>query len=135
MSQSTQPSPTSDRSDADTESAAAPRAPRVRGQRLEITSADLSMYAVITGRAPSREERERALTWGEHDPLHAEIAAAAALPMQALRPWHPVSLSLRLRDIWFNGITVRSPGPQLNTWARRLSAALQQGSRRLRQGR
>lgn len=133
MSRSTQPSPTSDLADAETGSAA-PRAPRVRGQRLEITSADLSMYTVITGRAPSREERERALTWGEHDPLHAEIAAAA-LPMQALRPWHPIAWSLRLRDIWFNGITVRSPGPQLNTWARRLSAALQQGTRRLRQGR
>src|SRR5215207_4960647 len=49
---------------------------RVRGQRLEITPADLTMYSVITGRAPSREERERALTWSEADPMNGEIDAA-----------------------------------------------------------
>ena len=107
---------------------------RVRGQRLAITSADLSMYTVITGRAPSCEERERALTWGECDPLHAQIAAAAALPIQSLRPWHPAALSMRLRDMWFNGITVRAPRAPLNNWVRRLSAALHQGRKRLRGG-
>ncbi|CAA9438418.1 MAG: hypothetical protein AVDCRST_MAG64-3952 [uncultured Phycisphaerae bacterium] len=112
----------------------APRAQgRVRGQRLEITSADLTMYAVITGRRPSTEERQRALTWGETDPLHAHIAAAAAaLPMQVLRPWHPAALSLRLREIWFNGITFRSTRPQLGRWARRLSGALHDARQRLR---
>lgn len=134
MSPSTQQSPTEA---AETETPASRAAQgRVRGQRLEITPADLNMYTVITGRLPSREERERALTWGENDPMHSQIAAvAAALPMHALRPWHPAALSMRLREIWFNGITVRAPRPQLNTWARRLSAALQQGRRRLRQGR
>ena len=132
MSPSTQHSPTEAETDTPTPRTAQGR---VRGQRLEITSADLNMYTVITGRSPSREERERALTWGEADPMHADIAAAAALPMHALRPWHPDSLSMRLRDIWFNGITVRAPRPQLNTWARRLSAALQQAHRRLRPGR
>jgi len=109
---------------------------RVRGQRLEITSADLSMYALITGRRPSTEERTRALAWGENDPLHAEIAAAAALPIQSLRPWHPAALSLRLRDLWFNGLSFRSPRPHLNRWARRLSGALHDARQRLRhQGR
>src|SRR5678816_1570353 len=83
---------------------------RVRGQRLEITSADLTMYSFITGRAPSSEERERALTWAEADPTHEAIAAAtgqsamvpASYPMRA---WHPTAISLRVRDIWFNGIT------------------------------
>ena len=106
---------------------------RVRGQRLEITSADLTMYAVITGRRPSSEERERALTWGETDPMHAEIAAAAALPIQALRPWHPAALSMRLRDLWFNGFTFRSSRPQINLWARRLSGALHDARQRFRQ--
>ena len=105
---------------------------RVRGQRLEVTSADLSMYTVITGRAPSSEERDRALTWGESDPMHAEIAAAAALPIAALRPWHPLALSMRLRAIWFNGITIRSTRPQLNRWARRLSGAIHDARRRVR---
>ena len=108
---------------------------RVRGQRLEITSADLNMYAVITGRAPSHEERERALTWGESDPLHAQVAAAAALPMHELRPWHPAAVAMRVREIWFNGLTVRAPRPQLHTWARRLSSALDQARQRLRPGR
>ena len=128
-SSSTQSPPT-----ATLDEAPAPAAQgRVRGQRLEITSADLNMYAVITGRAPSSEERERALTWGETDPLHAEIAAAAALPIQALRPWHPSALSMRLRDLWFNGISLRrSTSPQLNRWARRLSGALHDASRRVR---
>ena len=114
-----------------------PRQPqgRVRGQRLEITSADLNMYAVITGRAPSNEERERALTWGESDPLHAQVAAAAVLPMHELRPWHPASVAMRLRDIWFNGLTVRAPRPQLDVWARRLSSVLDQARQRLRAGR
>jgi hypothetical protein len=129
MSSSTQ-SPT--RSDAEPTSAPAPQG-RVRGQRLEITSADLNMYAVITGRRPSTEERERALMWGEGDPLHAQIAAAAALPIQALRPWHPAALSMRLRDLWFNGITLRSSRPHINLWARRLSGALHDARHRFRQ--
>src|SRR5688572_18701800 len=49
---------------------------RVRGQRLEITAADLTMYSAITGRAPSVAERERALTWSESDPMHGQIAEA-----------------------------------------------------------
>lgn len=110
---------------------------RVRGQRLEITSADLNIYAVITGRAPSTEERERALTWGETDPMHAEIAATAAaataVALQPLRPWS-VALSARLRELWFNGISIRrSTRPQLNLWARRLSGALHDARQRLRQ--
>ena len=126
---------------------------RVRGQRLDITSADLTMYSAITGRAPTREERQRALTWSEADPLHDEIAgatggpsrsagtrpsassqtmASAVLPMHAVRPWHPVSLSLRLRDIWFNGITLRAARPQIGNWVRRVSLALQQGRQRVK---
>lgn len=113
--------------------AAAATQGRVRGQRLEITSADLTMYAVITGRRPSSEERERALTWGETDPMHAEIAAAAALPIQALRPWRPAAMSTRLRELWFNGIAFRSSRPRINLWARRLSGALHDARQRFRQ--
>ena len=128
---------------------------RVRGQRLEITSADLTMYSAITGRAPTREERQRALTWSEADPMHDEIAGAtgtvsrtvgglsrsgpsmagAVLPMHAVRPWHPASLSLRLREIWFNGITLRAARPPIGNWVRRVSLALQLGRQRVRQRR
>ena len=56
--------------------------------------------------------------------------------MHAVRPWHPAAVSMRLREIWFNGLTVRAPrAPQLNTWARRLASALQQGRQCLRPGR
>lgn len=114
---------------------------RVRGQRLEITPADLTMYSAITGRAPSSEERERALNWSEEDPMHEHISgivptaghASAVLPVHALRPWHPGALSLRLREIWFNGLTIRVNRPQISNWLRRFSLALQQGRRRVRQ--
>lgn len=117
---------------------AAPLAPhaRFRGQRLEITPADLSMYAVITGRAPSREERERALTWGEEDPLHDQVAAGdatAAQSKQALPPWHPAALSLRLRDLWFNGISLRTSRHALGLRARLPSGTGPDTHPRLRQ--
>ena len=122
---------------------------RVRGQRLEVTTADLTMYSAITGRAPSREERKRALTWSEGDPLHEQIADAVAteqpdmpaetttaiLPAAAMRPWHPAALTLRLREMWLNGISIRVNRPQIGNWVRRLSMALQQGRRRVRQAR
>ena len=127
---------------------------RVRGQRLEITSADLTMYSVITGRAPSREERERALTWSEADPMNDQLAgmsgggaggavaasagaggAGAILPVHAMHPWHPTSLSVKLRELWVNGFTLRVKRPQLGHWMRRFSLALQQGRRRVRQPR
>ncbi len=113
---------------------------RVRGQRLEITSADLTMYSAITGRAPSTEERDRALTWSDADPVHDQLmgtmarsAASAILPAHILRPWHPAALSLRLRDIWLNGLTLRVGRPQVSHWLRRVSLALQQGRRRVKQ--
>ena len=113
---------------------------RVRGQRLEITPADLTMYSFITGRAPSSEERDRALTWAEADPTHEAIAAAtgqsamvpASYPMRA---WHPTAISLRVRDIWFNGITLKTARPQITHWLRRLSTAIQEGTKRVTRNR
>lgn len=111
---------------------------RVRGQRLEVTKADLTMYSAITGRAPSREEQNRALTWSEADPMHEQIAEAAGTSDAATnaivpaRSWNPASLSHRIRDIWFNGLHVRVPRPQLSNWVRRVSLALQQGRRRMK---
>jgi hypothetical protein len=113
---------------------------RVRGQRLEITTADLTMYSMITGRAPSKEERKRALTWSESDPLNGQLAGAlgrsassAIIPAHALRPWHPAAISLRIRDIWLNGLTLRVSRPQVSHWVRRVSLALQQGRQRVKQ--
>jgi hypothetical protein len=120
---------------------------RVRGQRLEITSADLTMYSFITGRAPSSEERERALTWAEADPAHDAIAAASGTepPSTSLlsaggvghgpRLWHPSTISLRVREIWFNGITLKTARPQITHWLRRLSCAIQEGTRRVTRNR
>jgi len=122
---------------------------RVRGQRLEITSADLTMYSFITGRAPSSEERERALTWAEADPAHDAIAAAttnapsalvpaaaaAAAASYSLRAWYPSAISLRVREIWFNGITLKTARPQITHWLRRLSIAIQEGTKRVTRNR
>jgi hypothetical protein len=134
-----------DESTADAGAAARASGGRVRGQRLEITPADLTMYSAITGRAPSAEERERALGWSESDPMNSEIAAilcpspdsksAAIVPIHAFRPWYPAGLSLRLREMWSNGVTLRVSRPQFGQWFRRLSHALQQGRRRVRQAR
>lgn len=114
---------------------------RVRGQRLEITSADLAMYSFITGRAPSSEERERALTWAEADPAHDAIAAATgaeqstALVATGPRAWHPSVISLRVREIWFNGLTLRTARPQITHFLRRLSIAIQEGTKRVTRNR
>ena len=136
MSPSTEPNA---ETDASSESQARAYPGRVRGQRLEITSADLTMYSMITGRAPSTEERKRALTWSDADPLHRQLAGAmsrsssAVLPAHALRPWHPAALSVRLRDLWLNGFTLRVARPQVSNWVRRVSLALQQGRERVKQ--
>ena len=115
---------------------------RVRGQRIEVTSADLKIFSAITGKAPTAEERRRALTWSDGDPLNDEIddatasstiasaGSSLALPMH---PWSPSGLSLRLREMWFNGISIRVARPQVSTWLRRLSTAVQQGRRRIEQ--
>jgi hypothetical protein len=116
---------------------------RVRGQRLEITSADLTMYSFITGRRPSSEERERALTWAEADPAHDAIATATGEPAAtgivpasyALRAWHPTAITLRVREIWFNGITLKTARPQITHWLRRLSLAIQEGTKRVTRNR
>jgi hypothetical protein len=114
---------------------------RVRGQRLEITSADLTMYSFITGRAPSSEERERALNWAETDPTHDAIATAtgqAAIVPAAIYPmrsWTPSAISLRVRELWFNGITLKTARPQITHWLRRLSTAIQEGTKRVTRNR
>ena len=119
---------------------------RVRGQRLEITSADLTMYSFITGRAPSSEERERALTWAEADPALDVIAAATGTEQASStglvpvgthgpRAWYPSAISLRVREIWFNGITLKTARPQITHWLRRLSTAIQEGTKRVTRNR
>jgi hypothetical protein len=115
---------------------------RVRGQRIEITSHDLKMFSAITGHTPSAEERRRALTWADGDPVHDEINAATdpnaitagpSTGALSLAAWSPAALSMRLREMWFNGISIRVARPQVSTWLRRLSAAVQQGRRRIEQ--
>lgn len=131
---------TSDVADADASSRDFPG--RVRGQRLEITSADLKMYSAITGRKPSEKERDRALTWSESDPLKDQIADAVGMPnsdsstalapMGLVRSLSPSALSTRIRDMWFNGVTIRVQRPHFSEWFKRLSAALHQGRQRVK---
>jgi hypothetical protein len=114
---------------------------RVRGQRREITPADLKMYSFITGRAPSSEERDRALTGAETDPTHDAVAAAtspsAIVPAASypIRAWRPSAISLRVREIWFNGITLKTARPQITNWLRRLSIAIHEGTKRVTRNR
>ena len=115
---------------------------RVRGQRLEITSADLKMYSAITGRKPSETERERALTWSEGDPLKDRIADVVGTPASSsstalattslVRSFSPSALSTRIRDMWFNGVTIRVHRPHFSEWFKRLSNALHQGRQRVK---
>jgi hypothetical protein len=126
---------------AETESPSASHPGRARGQRLEITSADITMFSAIVGREPSAEERDRALNWGDGESASDDgVIASASAPVQAIVPmrqpmrfWHPASLSLRMRELWFNGFEVRVNRPQISAWLKRFSAAIQQGSKRVRQ--
>jgi hypothetical protein len=114
---------------------------RFRGQRLEITAADLTMFSAITGHTPSREERERALTWAEDDAgllpgtvakvTLSETGSSSVVLAGRHRPWLPSVLSVRVREIWFNGLSIRVRRPQITGWLKRFSTALQQGRKRV----
>jgi hypothetical protein len=118
---------------------------RFRGQRLEITAADLTMFAAITGHTPSREERERALTWAEDDAgllpgtvakvTLSESGSSSVVLAGRQRPWLPSALSVRVREIWFNGLSIRVGRPQITGWLKRFSLALQQGRKRVQRAR
>src|SRR5437016_2029956 len=111
MNSSTDPTPAA----VETESACANSPGRARGQRLEITPADITMFTAIVGREPSAEERDRALNWNDAEtPSDDGVIASASAPVDAIVPmrqpmrfWHPASLSLRVRELWFNGFEVR----------------------------
>ena len=129
--------------DSDTDPSGRSFPGRVRGQRLEITNADLKMYSAITGRKPSSTERERALTWSEGDPLkdriagvvgsHSPASSSTALATSQTRgAWSPSGLSLRIRDMWFNGVTIRMHRPHFSDWFRKLSSAIHQGRQRVK---
>ena len=41
----------------------------------------------------------------------------------------------RVREIWFNGITLKTARPHVTHWLRRLSVAIQEGTRRVTRNR
>ena len=100
--------------------------PRARAQRFEVTEADLNMYAVITGRSPTDEERLNALHPEAAEPAAADAdtdVAVADQPGARRRGWSPGLLGAHLRGACPAGTVVqarRAPVP-VGTWVRRLS--------------
>lgn len=95
--------------------------------RWEVTDADLNMYALIVGRAPSETERLAALagTSRERDALCAassdNVGPEGAAPVPARRSWSPGVLCHYLREFYNGNISLRVTGPQVSAWVRQLS--------------
>ena len=118
---------------------------RQSDQRWEVTEADLNMYALITGRAPSESERAAALTGvSEEERMLREAGAGqggvaagmASRLMSRSRPdggeegpartWSSAVLFAYLRDgvCYFsaNLSQLRVTRPQVSAWVRHMSA-------------
>ena len=96
--------------------------PRAKAQRFEVTEADLNMYAVITGRTPTDEERLNALC-PEAAAAGTAEAAVVTDEAKARRGWSPGLLGAHLRGACPVSTVVparRAPEP-IGTWVRRLS--------------
>jgi hypothetical protein len=109
-----------------------PRARRRSDQRWQVTEADLNMYGLIVGRAPSESERVAALTpvpneatalrdagagrggmmrWGQ---WNARGGAGAEGPT-----WSPSVMFSYLRDVYY--FSTNLTAPQVTAWVRHVS--------------
>ena len=117
---------------------------RRRSDRWEVTEADLNMYALITGRAPTEAERLAALSGIPSEATALRDAGAgtggtssalggiASRLLSRTRPtasadrpgWSPAFLYACLRDVYYFGAhltQLRVTRPQVSAWVRHLS--------------
>ncbi len=94
---------------------------KVRAPRMQVTQADLDMYAVIVGRTPTLEEQTQALNPPEEVEETAEqqqvMESEASAPW--LPSWSPVVLRSYLRG-FSGGFKVNRP--HIASWVYRVSA-------------
>ena len=106
------------------------RKKRRSDQTWEVTEADLNMYGMIVGRAPSDAEkvaaiqlaRQKAERREELDAQEAEWRRASGIGSS----WSPVVLCSYLRGICVGTIQFRMGGPQFSGWVRHLSTQARQ---------
>ena len=110
--------------------AGAPRKQRRSDQQWEVTDADLNMYAMITGRAPSEAERLAALTGVDADgnpiPRRSTGRRYVEETQLAGRAWSPAVMFTYLRGLCVGTIQLRVGGPQFTGWVRHLSTQARQ---------
>ena len=91
---------------------------KVRATRLEVTQADLDMYAVIVGRTPTAEEQTQALQPPTEEEI-AEIESAMDQSVPVLRSWSPLVLCSYLCG--FSSMQFKVRRPQIAGWVQRVS--------------
>jgi hypothetical protein len=104
------------------------RRPRRSDQRWEVTNADINMYAMIVGRAPSEAERLAALTGVDADgnPIPRPSPERRDEDTRlAGRSWSPAVMFTYLRGLCVGTIELRG-GPQFSGWVRQLSMQARQ---------
>ena len=96
-------------------------------QCWEVTDADLNMYGMIVGRAPSDSEKLAAIQKAKQ---RQELADARAAEEAGRRPqggaWSPAILCGYLRGLCVGTVQLRVGGPQFTGWVRQLSAQARQ---------
>lgn len=91
-------------------------------QRWEVTESDLSMYALITGRAPTDAERLAALTGvdAHGDPVGRSRSNRLTTDLTE-RGWSPSVFYAYLRDFCYQGFHLTMSRPHVATWVRSVS--------------
>ena len=96
-------------------------------QCWEVTEADLDMYGMIVGRAPSDSEKVEALLKARRRQELADQRAAEDLQRRPpASGWSPMVLCDYLRGICNGAIEFRFGGPMISAWVRNLSIQARQ---------
>lgn len=92
-------------------------------QRWEVTEADLNMYGMIVGRAPSDTEKVEAMRRAREQAEMREAREAEEADRRGGGPsWSPMVLCGYLRGICVGTVRLNVGGPQFTGWVRHLSA-------------
>jgi hypothetical protein len=103
------------------------RRKRRSDQCWEVTDADLNMYGMIVGRAPSDAEKVAAIQKAKQRQEEADRRAAEEAERRpAGSAWSPAVLCSYLRGLCVGTVELRIGGPQFSGWVRQLSMQARQ---------